>query len=641
MNAMRWVLVVLGVLAALAILAAGGVYYLVSRLDVRAEVERAVESATGRDLTIAGDVGVAYWPVLGLRATEITLANVEGGRAPAFVAAEEIDVGVEIRPLLNRRVVVQRLVLQRPQIALEIDAEGTPNWTMTRAPPTGPAPPASGEPGIDVAQTRLREVRISDGEVSYFDARRSSGWVIGDVDMTTALSNVEEPMRVEGSLRYSDRPVNVEVEIARPGAIARGEPSDLVLSVESELINVTFEGSTTAASGEMSGLVSASGPSLRQLAAWTGAPLQGGVGLEAFSVSGRISVGQGRYEFANAAFGVDRIQGRGDFVLSQLRGKPYLSGRLELFDFDLNPYLSGQAPPPALESVAVSAASDASSSPTAEIAAVEAPPRALDVQAAPSEAPVDFSGLKIFNADLELVTRAVLVQHMRIDRARLNMVLNDGYLAASLHTLALYGGSGSGRLEIDAREPETRLVQDMEFNNLDARSFLTDAINFSNIEGRAELSLSLRTQGRTQSELIARADGRTHLEVVSGTLHGVDLGGVSRTIRNALRGELIAPQARTPFDGFSATFTIGNGALASDNVSFNTPDLRIPGLAVIDLPGRRLDVRLAPRAQRGGIVFPFSVRGPWNNLAYNHDIGDRAQREVRARIGEVRSAART
>jgi AsmA protein len=145
---------------------------------------------------------------------------------------------------------------------------------------------------------------------------------------------------------------------------------------------------------------------------------------------------------------------------------------------------------------------------------------------------------------------------MRVDTSRLNLVLNDGHMAATVHSLALYGGSGRGRFEIDARQPAARMTQDLAFTNLDARQFLTDAFNFAGIEGRAELSLNVRVQGRTQSEMINSVDGYAHIEVITGVLHGVDLGGVATTIRNALRGELIAPEARTPFQGLSATFAI-------------------------------------------------------------------------------------
>jgi AsmA protein len=485
----------------------------------------------------------------------------------------------------------------------------------------------------------LREIQIDNGEISFFDARRGAGWQVGDVDLRSALTSLDASMRVEGSVRYNDRPVEVALEVGRPGAAMRGQAVSLKLDLESELIIAAFNGQTTAASGEIAGSVQASGPSLRQLTAWAGAPIQGGVGLENYQVAGRLAIGGGRYDFSNASFTLDRVSGRGDFVLSQLRGKPYLSGRLEVFDFDLNPYISGEAPPPA-EAAETAPSAGTPPTPTAELAATESAPRAVDVQEAPSETPIDFSGLRAFNADLELVTHAVLVQHMRIDAGRLNLVLNDGYLAATLHNLSLYGGSGRGRFEIDAREASIRMAQGLAFDAIAARPFLTDAVNFANIEGRGEVTLQLRTQGRTQEEMIAAADGRLHMEVVSGTLHGVDLGGVASTIRNALRGELIAPEARTAFTGFSATFSIADGVLASDDLSFNTPDLRIPGLGLIDMNTRRLDARLAPRSPRGGVVVPFSVRGPWGQFTYAGDMNGRALGEIQPRVAQVKTASR-
>lgn len=640
----RWIVLILGGLVALALLAGGALAYLVSRLDVRAEVERAVENATGRDLTISGDVGVSFWPVLGLRAADATLANVEGGRAPALAAMDEINIGVEIRPLLNRDVVVRRLVLQHPRIALEVDAEGRGNWTFT---PRAQAPPPAPQIPPSTSQARrfsLQEIRTIDGEVSYYDARSGAGWVIGDADLTSALTSLEEPLRVEGSIRYADQPISLHAEITAPNEMMAGRATAVKLDAESELLNATFEGATTASSGQLQGLINATGPSLRRLAAWTGTPIQGGYGLEGFAVSGRLNISGGTYDFSNAAFALDRLSGRGDFTLSQVRGKPYLSGRLELFDFDLNPYLPGQEAPAAVaEAPALPAAgaAQAASAPTAEIAVVAAPRRALDVEEAPSQAPIDFSLLRSINADLELTTHAVLVQRMRIDRSLVALVINDGYLASTLHNVTMYGGSARGRMEVDAREPDVKMMQDVALNGVDAQRFLSDSVNYDGIEGRAEMQINLRTQGRTQSELISSVDGQAHIEVVSGNLHGVDLGGVSRTIRNALRGELIAPEARTPFNGFSATFAVADGVLASDNLSFNTPNLRIPGIGVIDIPGKRLDMRMAPRSSSGGgIVIPFSVRGAWASLAYTSDIRDIAQREISTRVRQVQTASR-
>lgn len=641
----RWTVLILGGLVAAALLGAGLLAYLVSRLDVKGEIERVVENATGRQLTINGSVGVSFWPVLGLQADDASLSNVQGGRAPALAAMERINVGVEIRPLFNRDVIVRQLVLQKPRIALEIDAQGRPNWILRPAPAPAPQRPTSSH--APAAPTRasqftLRDVRINDGEISFYDARRGSTWLVGEVNLKSALTSLTEPVNIEGDVKFNDHKVDLHVQVAQPGAIFAGRPVAITADVSSDLLNATFNGNTTASAGEIDGNVQASGPSLRQFSAWVGAPIQGGVGFEHFAVTGHVGVSAGAFDFSNAGFALDLIRGRGDFVLSQRHGKPYLSGRLELFDFDLNPYLSGQAPPPAATAtVTAPTTAPTTQAPTASIAAVRAPARALDVQAAPSGRPIDFSGLRSINADLELVTAAVLIQHMRIDNARLNLVVNDGYLAATMQNISLYGGSGRGRFEVDARDPVAHMVQDMTFSGIDTRRFLTDAVNFNNIEGRGEITLNLRQEGRTQSELIASADGAMHVEVVSGVLHGLDLGGVSRTIRNALRGELIAPEAQTPLTGLSASFDIADGVLASDNISINTRELRAPGVGAIDLVQHRLDLRLAPRAQRGGlIVFPFVVRGPFAHLTYDSDIRDRAKTEIDARVRAVKAAAR-
>jgi len=80
--------------------------------------------------------------------------------------------------------------------------------------------------------------------------------------------------------------------------------------------------------------------------------------------------------------------------------------------------------------------------------------------------------------------------------------------------------------------------------------------------------------------------------------------------------------------------------LAADDLSFNTEDLRIPGVGVIDLPRRRADLRLAPRSPRGGLVFPFSIRGPWSQFSYAADMQGTAQTQILARVREVEAASR-
>ncbi|MES1201794.1 MAG: AsmA family protein [Pseudomonadota bacterium] len=636
-HVVRWGGILIAIALVLLGIGAGVVYYLISRLDIRAEISSAVEQATGRKLTIAGPVGVSFFPVIGLEAHDASLANAAGGRAAALVRMDALHVGVEIAPLFHRQVVVRELAFDHPQIALEIGPDGAPNWRMQPQRPasTAPAPaPSSSTSAMTPQDFSLRQIRITNGEVTFYDLRRNAGWTLNSADLRAALISMDKPFDVSGQVVYLGQAVTMRLEVASPRLAMTGRSAPMTLKIDSALLNAEFNGTTIAATGEFAGRITASGPNLRGLSAWAGAPLVGGTGFGSFAVDGALAVHNSEYSFSNATFTLDQAHGRGDFVLMRRHDKPYISGRLEVFDLDFNPYLLGvvSAPPAAAEGATTSTAS--------VTAAAIAAPRAIDIAEAPKATPLNFSGLQVINADLELTTHKLVFQHLQIDGAMIGLVVNDGFLAATLHQLTLYGGAGSGRLQIDARTPDVKIEQQMTLQGVDANRFLTDAVNFQNIEGKAEITYDMRAHGASQSELVANANGRAHVEIVSGALRGVDMGGLARTLHNALHNELIAPNARTPFQGMSASFALAGGVLASNNVSFNTPDLSVPGLAVIDMNQHRLDARMAPRSPRGGIVFPFSARGPFDHVRYDSDISNRARREIDARVRQVQAASR-
>jgi AsmA protein len=603
----------------------GGALFILSRFDARAEIERQVEAATGRDMQIAGDVSVSFYPVLGFRAADVSLANAPGGKATHFLKSKNLAVGVGTRAALNRKIEVHELVFIEPQLNLEVDANGQPNWVFMPAAPPRPADPnAKPAPAPDL---KLDGMSIKRGRVAYANVKTNTAYALDDIDLSLAVDSLDQPVTTKGKATYAGAPLSFEATLGKPRALLNAAATPLKFTLGSKQVEASFDGALDAKTGALDGAVKASGPSLRGLAAWAGSPIGEGPGLEAFTVDGRLALGDKSTSFSNASVTLDQIVGRGDFLVETSAKVPLISGRLELTQaLDLNPYLAAKSAAPG-------------AAPTVTIEAVNV--------AAPgwSTATMDLSGLKAINANLELTTQAITVQKMKLDRAKLSFVLASGRLVATLSEMALYGGAGTGQFAFDASQPTLGVTQKLDVKGLQAAAFLTDAIGFAQLDGAANLSLDLTGNGASQDALMRSLNGQVNLSLANGGLEGVDLGGLSRTIGKAMDGKLISADARTGFSTFNANFRLVDGVAATRGLKIKMEGAEIGAIGVIDVGGRKLDMRLTPKvdsvlARIGGpfkgasVTFPFHVAGGWDKLSYKYST----DREVRAAV-EARARA--
>jgi len=63
----------------------------------------------------------------------VTLANVPGGRAAVMVEVGDIDLSVKLLPLFTGHIALDKIMLDQPTIALEVDKDGNPNWKFGKA----------------------------------------------------------------------------------------------------------------------------------------------------------------------------------------------------------------------------------------------------------------------------------------------------------------------------------------------------------------------------------------------------------------------------------------------------------------------------------------------------------------------------
>lgn len=595
---MRKVLVILGVVIALLAALAVGVVLAFPQERVRLELLRAVESASGRAVAVNGPVKLMIYPVLGLEAQDVRLANAPGGQAPSLLQAEAVAIGVKLLPLLRGDVQVKRLELIKPVLALEVSAAGEPNWLLNTKPT---------QSGPEIQALSLADVRVIDGALSFTSLIDSVRYDVSDIDLTASLANLDSPLSLAGNFTYRNERTEADLTVGRPKAFLQPGATPIRLELSGGTALGALEGALDVATGAITGTVDVRGENFRRLSAWVGAPLGPGPGFGPYSAQGEVRIAEGAVQLSKADLALDALRATGAVTLAMGEKRPKLSGDLRLPTLDLNTYLA----------------------PSAE-------PKGMDVQEGWSEEPFDFSGLKGMDTDLRLRAGALLFQKLRLEDADVLLRINGGLLDADLRSMTLYGGRGQGRLQLDASGAMPRFAQALTVEDIQALPFLTDAIGLDRLAGLARLEISVAGAGRSQNALMRDLRGSMALAVRDGEIKGLSLGEIARTVRAALTGGAVGPASETDFGSFAGSFTIKEGVAATNDLSLQAPFLRMGGAGLIDIGQQKVDLRLTPKAvgstqgqgassADAGIGVPFRVSGRWSELKFSPDLAGVAQ----------------
>lgn len=193
----------------------GGLAWLAARFDANAykpQIEAAVQRATGRELSLSGPIGLtpSLWPTI--EARDVRLANAPGGSRPAMATIEHLEARVSLLALLQNRVEIERLVLVRPDILLETDADGHPNWILTPAPaPTRAGPAAPGERRAP-ATLAIGSALIRDGLLSYRDGRTGHSATIALEHAEALSAGANDPVHIALRASFAGHPFTLSGE---------------------------------------------------------------------------------------------------------------------------------------------------------------------------------------------------------------------------------------------------------------------------------------------------------------------------------------------------------------------------------------------------------------------------------------------
>ncbi len=592
----------IGLAVVLALVAIGLVVTAIRLLDPVAwkpELVSRVRQLTGRELRIDGQMSLSLFPRIEFVADDVGLANAPGAEPADMITLDTLRLALRLRPLFSGKVEVESFVLERPTIALQVDAKGRSNWEF--GPDSGERPGAGRDGAASLQDLQLDEARIVAGRVSWNDRRSGATQTFTEVNLDVSLEGFDHPLEMEGDFEWRERKIEVAVAMADPRAFTESGTTSLTVRLEAPNVRLRVEDAKAhRAPLRLEGSVALDIQSVRDVASWCGKPMNADTAtFGTLAIRGDATVTASKLGLRKADIRLDDTRTNGDLDIDFAATPPRIEGSLAIERLDLNPYLSSQDSPPA-----------------------------GGTNEAWSDEPIAVDGMRAIDAAVELSLGSLDVPGFRLGRTAARARLAAGRLSADLTEVALYGGAGTASVTLDGSQAgRASLDVSCDLSGLRSDSLLRDLAGFDRLTGTAQVRASLSTRGRSSRELVGALGGTARVELRDGTLRGVNLIGMVTHVTGAFGR---SDAAKTDFSVLGGSFRLAGGIARTDDLVLRSPLLHAEGAGSIDLPNRSLDLRVAPKfvapavGQLGlgspGVSVPVLIRGPWGNPMYLPDV---------------------
>ena len=624
----RWLfaLVALGVLVASAGVAAT---VLLRSGALKARIEQAAYRATGRQLTIAGKVRPIWSLTPGIAITKVSLANIPGGSRPDMVTAKRVEAHLALLPLLRGQVEVTNATLVQPDILLERDAAGQPNWLFY--PPAAAPGPASPQPHHAPAAAQLDGLRLLQGRITERDLVSSRSATLDVPQLRLDLAS--DPATLNFDAELNGMRLVGQAEVGHP--VGSGYPVKATLTGAGA--TGAISGAYDPAAGTVGGQLDATAADLSTLAPllpFSPPPVHGlhlvatvlPTGLPGLLASGSLSQPvqvQVDGSLLDAAWhaGASVLPVGGSLALRGLQvsaplgdlagdvavtatPRPALRGTLVSTRLDAD----------ALRAMLASDSGPAPSHPPLPLAGEGRgegqPPKPATAPHVFSSAPLPWHLLRGADADLQLSVATLHAGGADYHNGAGHLGLSDGALNLSPFAITAPEGPIALSASANARAEPPPAALALQSSGFSIDSLLQALGLPSGSSGAAELDVAVHATGDSPHALAASLTGHVGVALVNGAIANADLAAaLGGPLKSAGLG--LEPGGQSAVRCLALRLNAQSGQVTVAALKLDTSRLLLEGSGTVDLATETLVLQLRPLLRLGGagVVAPLRVDG--------------------------------
>ncbi len=206
--------------------------------EYKNQIEKTASGYTGRDVRIMGDISLSLLPMTALSVKDVTVTNLDGGKAEYLLSLKSLDIKVGfpsvISSLFGGKIKVEKFILVDPVIALEVLNDGQLNWDLSGGATEAGAPASSADISLDKFQ-------IINGQISFEDMTSHRMELIRKINANVRVRSINGPFDISGSARYKGLDAELDLKLGknRPG---KKVPLNLVMSLLDNRLKVKVTG---------------------------------------------------------------------------------------------------------------------------------------------------------------------------------------------------------------------------------------------------------------------------------------------------------------------------------------------------------------------------------------------------------------
>jgi AsmA protein len=601
-GSMRWIVRIGSGLVMLIVVMVAGVFLIPSQKVAQVAAAQFFK-ATGRVLTVEGEVSPTVWPVLGVKTGLVRIANADWSRAGPMLEAEGLTIGVEMAALFGGDIKITKIEAIRPQIILERGKDGVDNWDTVPGGGAGAASPAP--TGADTARAQvitLDEGMIKDGSLLFIDHATGTRVDLRNIAAQVRLPDAAGPATFTLSAVKEGVRVAMDGRVAAFKAFAAGDLSDTTLRANVGGSTFEFDGRMGLAPVVAEGALTADLADLAALAGIAGqtAPvLPQGLGATVRQVSGALTIASaGSVHLRGATVQLDANRLNGDFDLTFGGARPKVTAKMTAGALDFAALAGGNT--------------GAGGGGGGGVAAAPAPGWSRDV--------IDVSALAGMDAAVALSADSIDFGRASVNQTRLLVTLDRARMVIEARQLQAYGGNVTGNFVINGRGGLS-VGGDLTLAGIAMQPLLQDVAKFDRLIGTGDIGVKFLGVGNSISGIMNSLSGSGTLRFGKGELLGLDLLGMLR----ALDAGYVGAGQKTIFDAITGSFTLQNGVLFNDDLRLGAPYIAATGAGQVGIGARDVAYRLTGTALAGsdgtgGVTVPVVISGPWAQPKFRLDM---------------------